>query len=164
MANNKHLAEDSKNTQFSPTNQPENRGRKPSVLRFVRGSDVMSITDIRKIIGSLIWEYDSEELAELLKTVNVKVKDENGKTKVIKKLKDPIPMGVNLVLGALNADLKSKSITNFERLMDRSYGKPTQTLDIKPTNLFTAMTPEERDKRIEELLKKSEPKKSAKKS
>ena len=124
MANNQNLLK-GKATQFTSENQPENRGRKPSALRFIRDQG-MSITDIKKIIGSLIWDYDSAELADLLSTVNVKEKDENGKTKTVKRPKEPLPMGINLVLGALAEDLKTKSIANFERLMDRTYGRPTQ--------------------------------------
>jgi hypothetical protein len=108
MANNKKLTEVSKATQFSGDNQPPNRGRKPSVLNFIKKSGI-SITDVKRLLGSLIWEYDSKELAVLLKD-----KD------------NPIPMGMALVLGALTDDLKNKKIENFDRLMDRAYGKPTQ--------------------------------------
>ena len=155
--NEKSLKNLDKGKKFSSDNQPENNGRKPSALRFIR-DEGMSITDIKKIIGSLIWEYNSEELAEILQTVKVKIKDKSGKTKTITKLKDPIPMGVNLVLGALTADLQSKSINNFEKLMDRSYGKPTQNVDLNATGAFASIdiTPEERRKQIEELLKKCE--------
>ena len=114
-----------KRKQFSSTEQPENRGRKPSALRFIREHGV-SITDIKKITESLIWAYDSDELAELLQTIKVKVKDASGKVKTITKTKKPLPMGVNLILSALNADLKSKSLINYEKLMDRAYGKATQ--------------------------------------
>jgi hypothetical protein len=108
MANNKHLSEDSKKTQFSSDNQPGNRGRKPSVLRFIKDSG-MSVTDVKRLIGSLMWEYDSNELAVLLM--------DKG---------NPVPMGMALVLGALADDLKNKSMNNLERLWDRAYGKPTQ--------------------------------------
>jgi hypothetical protein len=138
--------EKGKATQFSSTNPPQNPGRRPSVLRLIKENG-LSIDDIRQIINDLIWEYPPEEIQAILKD-----KD------------NPIPMGVVLVLGALIDDQKKKGLNNFEKLMDRAHGKPTQTVDIKPTNLFTAMTPEERDKRIEELLKKSEPKKPVKKS
>jgi hypothetical protein len=125
MPPRKDIYKDGEKTQFSSENQPENRGRKPSALRFIRDQG-LSITDVKKIIGGLIWDFDSVELEEKLKTVKVKVKGTDGKTKTVTKLLDPVPMGVNIVLGALAADQKAKSTVNFDRLMDRAYGKPTQ--------------------------------------
>jgi hypothetical protein len=108
MANNKRLTEVSKATQFSSNNQPENRGRKPSVLKFIKESG-LSITDVKRLLGSLIWEYDSKELAALLKD-----KD------------NPVPVGMAIVLGALTEDLKNKNLANLKELWDRAYGRPTQ--------------------------------------
>jgi len=148
MAVNKKSLENLKKgvaTQFSSNNQPENSGRKPSVLSLIKDSGI-SIDDIRKIINSLIWEYPPAEISALLK----------DKT-------NPLPIGVTLVLGALIEDQKKKCINNFEKLMDRSHGKPTQPIDIPP-DTRVILTREERQKRIEELLKKSEPKSKPKKS
>lgn len=163
--NEKSLKNLEKGNKFSSENQPENNGRKPSYLSFIREQDV-SISDIRKVIGNLIWNYDSEELTLKLKTKKVKIKDENGKTKTVTKTIIPLPMGINLVLNALNDDLQKKRLINFNSLMDRAYGKSTQTIDIPPETLARiSMTPEERRKKIEELLKKSEskPRKSGRK-
>ena len=99
-----------KGKKFSSNNQPENRGRKPSALRFIR-DEGMSITDIKRIIGSLIWDYDRTELTALLNDKN-----------------NPPCMGVSIVLGALIDDQKKKCANNFEKLMDRAYGRPTQTI------------------------------------
>ena len=161
MANNENLLK-GKATQFSSENQPANPGRKPSVLRFIRDEGV-SITDIKRVIWSLIWEYDSEELATLLKTKAVKKKAKSKEQEEEKSI--PVPMGISLVLGALTEDSKKKNLANFEKLMDRVSGKPTQTVDVKSPGLsITAMTPEEMDKRIAELLKSVEHKKTVKKS
>jgi len=163
MANNENLLK-GKATQFSSENQPVNPGRKPSVLRFIRDEGV-SVTDIKRVIWSLIWEYDSEELAALLKTKPAKKKSKGKEQEQEEEKPTPIPMGINIVLGALTEDLKKKRLENFEKLMDRTSGKPTQTVDVKTPGLsFTALTPEERDKRIVEFLKNSEHKKSVKKS
>jgi len=165
MANNENLLK-GKATQFSSENQPANPGRKPSVLRFIRDEGV-SITDVKRVIWSLIWEYDSEELAALLKTKPTKKKSKSkGKEQEEEEEKPAsIPMGVNIVLGALADDLQKRRLENFEKLMDRTSGKPTQTVDVKTPGLsFTTMTPEERDKRITELIKNGELKKSTKKS
>jgi hypothetical protein len=104
----KDIYKDGEKTQFSENNQPPNRGRKPSALKFIKESG-MSIDDVKRLLGSLIWEYDSKELAALLKD-----KD------------NPVPMGMAIVLGALTEDLKNKNLANLDRLMDRAYGRPTQ--------------------------------------
>lgn len=156
----KDIQKDGEKTRFSSTNQPEIRGRKPSALKFIRDEGV-SITDIRRIIGSLIWEYDSEELAALLKpkgkSKNTQEKPKSKNNEGDKENAIPIPMGISLVLGALSDDLKNKSLVNFDKLMDRSYGKATQPVDIPPDTLTKFyITPEERRKAIEEMLKKCE--------
>jgi hypothetical protein len=128
-----------KDTQFSSENQPENRGRKPSVLSHIRKSG-LSITDISAIIDGLMWEYDSVEITTLLKDK-----------------KNPLPVGIQIVLGALSDDMKTRSLKNWDILMSRSHGKPTQKV-VADVNTPVVLTPEERRKRIEELLKKSETK------
>jgi len=163
MANNENLLK-GKATQFSSENQPANPGRKPSVLRFIRDEGV-SVTDIKRVIWSLIWEYDSEELSALLKSKNSKATKKKGKEHDQDEKSAAVPMGISIVLGALADDLRKKRLENFEKLMDRTSGKPTQTVDVKTPGLsFTALTPEERDKRIAEFLKNGEHKKSVKKS
>jgi hypothetical protein len=133
----KDIAQDGKKTRFTPENQPPNRGRKPSVLRFIKASG-LSISDIKRLLGSLIWEYDSKELAVLLKDKE-----------------NPVPMGMALVLGALTEDMKNKNLTNFERLMDRAYGKPTQKDIVEFTDIPDS-TKERLDRIFGEVQKKSE--------
>jgi hypothetical protein len=87
---NKNLVKDGEKTQFSSDNQPENRGRKPSVLSYIKGSG-LSLDDYRRLLTNLIWEYDHKELSAILK-------DKNNK----------IPMGMTIVLGALLDDQKKK--------------------------------------------------------
>jgi hypothetical protein len=109
MATRKDIYKDGVKTQFSKDNQPENRGRRPSLLaRYIKENGV-SITDIKLMIGSFAFAYNTKEIASLLKD-----KD------------NPPPIGVSLILGALNDDLKNKSLSNLEKLMDRAYGRPTQ--------------------------------------
>jgi hypothetical protein len=136
---NKNISKAGEKTQFSHDNQPENRGRKPSVLTYIKGSG-LSLDDYRRLLTNLIWEYDHKELAAILK-------DKNNK----------IPMGLSIVLGALIADQKTKSIANFEKFMDRAFGKPTQGVDIRTSGSMEiiSMTPEERQKYIKVLLEKA---------
>jgi hypothetical protein len=98
-----------KGKKFSSENQPENRGRNPSALsRYIKGEGV-SITDIKLMIGSFIFDHTTTEIAK-------KLKDKEN----------PPPIGVSIILGALNEDLANKNLANIEKLMDRAYGKPTQ--------------------------------------
>jgi hypothetical protein len=96
-------------TQFSEDRQPDNPGRKPSLLaRYIKDNGV-SLQDIKLLIGSFAFDHNTKEIARLLKDKE-----------------NPPPIGVSIILGALNADLKNKNLGNLEKLMDRSYGKPTQ--------------------------------------
>jgi hypothetical protein len=137
--NKKSLENLAKGKKFSSDDQPENRGRKPSVLSYIKGSG-LSLDDYRKLITNLIWEYDHEELSAILK-------DKNNK----------MPIGMTIVLGALIKDQEKKSIDNYEKFMDRCFGKPTQGVDIKTSgNLeIISMTPEKRKKRIADLIKEA---------
>jgi hypothetical protein len=139
----KDIAQDGKATQFSSDNQPGNRGRRPSVLTYIKGSG-LALDDYRKLLTNLIWEYDLKELSNLLKDKN-----------------NSIPMGLSIVLGALIDDQKNKSIANYEKFMNRVFGKSTQGIDLKTSgnmeiiSEIISMTPEERKKRIEELMKEA---------
>jgi hypothetical protein len=135
----KDIAQDGKATQFSSDNQPENQGRRTSVLTYIKGSG-LALDDYRKLLTNLIWEYDLEELAAILK-------DE----------KNSIPMGLSIVLGALIDDQKNKTIANYEKFMDRVFGKPAQGIDLKTSGdmRIVSMTPKERRQRINELMKEA---------
>jgi hypothetical protein len=61
------------------------------------------------MIGSFIFDHTTKEIAALLKDKE-----------------NPPPIGVSIMLGALNEDLTNKNLANLEKLMDRAYGKPTQ--------------------------------------
>jgi len=133
--------EKGKATQFSSTNQPENSGRRPNVLDAYIKADKLSLDDLRALISSLAI-YNADEIKKIL----------NDK-------KNKPPIFTVLILKAIMSDMEKGKVDNFEKLTARAYGKPVQPLDIPPKTLSRlSMTPEERKKRIEELLKKSEPK------
>jgi hypothetical protein len=101
-----------KATQFSSTNQPENSGRRPSVFaKYIRENRV-SLDDIRALISSMLG-YDAEEIKAILKD----------------KLNKP-PIGIILLFNAIMADLDKKEITNYEKLVDRAFGKPDKTIKV----------------------------------
>ena len=111
MANNKNLAQDGKRTRFSKENQPENRGRRPSVLaKYIRENRV-SLADIQALISSLIG-CTADEIKTILR----------DKT-------DKPPVGIICMLKALTADMETGSIGNLMTLMDRAYGKPEKTVN-----------------------------------
>jgi hypothetical protein len=136
---NRNLVNDGKKTRFSHDNQPANPGRKLSVLSYIKGSG-LSLDDYKRLLTNLIWEYDHKELAAILK----------GKD-------NKIPMGLSIVLGALSDDLEKRSIANFEKFMERAFGKPTQGLDITASGNLEVinMSSGERQKRIKELLEET---------
>jgi len=122
-----------KGKKFSSNNQPKGRGRKPSALRFVKESG-LSVTDVKKIINSLIWDYDASELAALLKDK-----------------KNPVPMGMAIVLGALTDDLEKRRAVNFDKFMDRAHGKPVQQIDVSERSGDIPDDPKERRRLMERI-------------
>ena len=139
----KDIYKDGEKTQFSSTNQPENSGRRPSVFaKYIRENRV-SLDDLRALISSLLG-YSAPEIDAILKD----------------KVNSP-PVAIVLLLKAIMADMNKGDLSNFIKLAERAFGKPAQNVDVNVAGSlpFTAMTPEERDKRIEELLSKREPEK-----
>ncbi len=133
-----------KGKKFSSGNQPENRGRRPSVIdKYIRENRV-SLDDIRTLVSSLM-SYNAEEIQAILKDK-----------------KDKPPVAALLILKAIMTDIDYGRLDNFVILSDRVFGKPTQSIDLNAAGNMniSMMTSDERKKRIEELLKKSEPKKT----
>lgn len=103
--------EKGKTTQFSSKNQPLNNGRRPSVFaKYIRENRV-SLDDIRALISSILG-YDATEIKSILK----------NKT-------DQPPVGIILLLKAIMSDMEKGEISNFDKLMDRAYGKPEKTIN-----------------------------------
>jgi hypothetical protein len=147
MAVNKNSLENlKKGKKFTADEQPANRGRKPSVLRFIKDNGV-SITDIKLMLGSFIFDHTPEEIAKLLRDK-----------------KNPPPIGISIILAALNEDLKNKNLANIDKLLDRAYGRSVQAIDLtqKPNDLPEGIHDlEEYEKYLDEkarLLDEPEPK------
>jgi hypothetical protein len=136
----KSLANLKKGKKFSSDNQPANPGRRPNVYEKYIKEERVSLDDQRAIFSSIL-AYNSDEVDVILKS------------------KEKPPVGMVLILKAIATDLKKGELINYEKLMDRTHGKSTQPLEIPPDTLARiTMNPEEKRKRIEELLKKSESK------
>lgn len=106
-----------KGRKFSSTNQPENRGRKPSLYRQlirsceVEGQPLPSREDFYKVVAFLL-ERTRAELQE------------------IKDLPDT-PIWVQSIIGAIFEDLSCGRITVLNTLFDRLFGKATQVAEVK---------------------------------
>lgn len=115
MPNPKNIA--GKGNRFSSTNQPENRGRKPSLYRQligrceVEGKPIPSREDFYKVVAFLL-ERTRAELNE------------------INALPD-VPIWVQSIIGAIFEDLKNGRITVLNALFDRLFGKATQVAEVK---------------------------------
>lgn len=106
-----------KGRKFSSTNQPPNRGRKPSLYRQlissceVEGRPMPSREDFYKVVAFLL-ERTRGELEE------------------ISSLSDT-PIWVQSIIGSIFEDLKNGRITVINALFDRLFGKATQVAEVK---------------------------------
>lgn len=118
---NMNIANEGKETRFTSDNQPKNRGRKPSVYKYIKsitGKKIepeMSREDYYKVIRFLM-ESSPEELKRLVKNVDG---SPNEKT----------PVWVLNVVSAINADIRYGRTSTVEMLFDRIFGKATQVID-----------------------------------
>ena len=131
---------------FSSTYQPNNLGKRKNKLWELVDKERVSLADLKTILESLIYNYSFSDLEAIHNP------DEG---------KEELPIIIALFMKAFMTDHRKGAIDTLERLMDRVYGKPINTVDVLSDNglSITIMTPEERRKRIEELLNKSEIKK-----
>jgi len=107
----KDIYKDGVKTQFSSTRRPKNPGRRPNVYaKYIRENRV-SLDDQRALFSSML-AYNADEIQ-----------------KFIEDKKDKPPVGMILLLNAISADLKKKEIANYEKLMDRTFGKPEKTIN-----------------------------------
>lgn len=116
-----NIAKEGKNTRFTSENQPKNRGRKPSVYKYIKsltGKKIdpeMSREDYYKVIRFLM-EASPEELENLVKLPDGAP---NKKT----------PVWVLNIVSAINADIRYGRTSTVEMLFDRIFGKATQVVD-----------------------------------
>jgi hypothetical protein len=128
-------------TRFSSTYQPENRGRKPSKLKKWIKENGVSNEDFIAIFKNIIATHTIEELEKMI--------DGDNKKKM--------PVIVALCISAFIHDMKTGTLTAANSVLDRIMGKPAQGIDVRASSdlAIISMTPEERQKRINDLLKKA---------
>lgn len=112
MSNNKNIANDGKATRFSATNQPKNKGRKPSLynqlkeLAKAEGNIDLSKDDFSKLTALL--------LSKSLKELNAIQQDEET------------PIWIVNIVRAIVKDSNEGRISTLDTLLDRLFGKATQ--------------------------------------
>lgn len=118
-------------TQFSSTNQPQNRGRKgKSISEFLR-----EFGEAKSV------EYEIKVTKDgTTKTKKGKIESETTLNEVV---------ATTLMSKAMNGDLRAINI-----VLDRLEGKPKQSLEVELPALET-MTPEQRAERMKYLLDKA---------
>ena len=126
---------------FTSEKQPANRGRYPSKLNGFIKDNKIDCTDVAKIIKNVIFEHSESELMDMLKD-----KDQ--------------PMLIRLFVRAYIEDFKNGALSNIETLLNRAVGRPKVDMEVNAIisgdidHNVIEMTPEQRKKRIDELLKK----------
>ena len=124
-----------KETQFGKDNQPENAGRKPSLLKAYIQDNGVSIQDVRLVFKNIIFEKTKEELDELME-------DESQ------------PMLIRAIVSAYLRDFETGRIDIINSILDRVYGKADQPVNLSGMVETASLTPEQRKARIAELEKK----------
>jgi hypothetical protein len=121
--------------QFTKTNRPKNPGRKPSKLRkYIKETNV-SREDVSAMIKNVVFAKSEQDLKKILT--------------------DPTqPMVIRLFIKAFLNDFKKGGLVNLEVLMNRAFGSPKQEIDLNGEMTVTAMSHEEREARIDELMQK----------
>jgi nitrogenase molybdenum-iron protein alpha/beta subunit len=95
---------------FSSTNQPANRGRKPSKLKKWIKENNVSNEDFIGIFKNIIATHTIEELEKMIAGDN----------------KKKLPVIVALCISAFIHDMKTGTLNAANSILDRIMGKPTQ--------------------------------------
>lgn len=112
MAGDKELYKKGIATQFSSTNQPKKKGRKPNILKKLKAFG-LSHEDIRALLENLLMA-DKQKAQEMLK--------------------DPeMPIMLVGYLSALLRDIQTGKSITLEAIMDRLDGKATQKVQAETT-------------------------------
>jgi hypothetical protein len=112
---------------FSKTNQPKNRGRRPSRLKKYIEDNKLSSADIGAAAKYLLPKSQTD--------LEIVLQDKS------------IPMLIRLFARAMVKDLKEGNLTNLDKMLDRAIGKPKAQVDIKAQydimTMDVKLTPEE---------------------
>ena len=115
---------------FTSEYQPANKGRKPSKLRKYIKDNGMGAEDVALLAKNILFSYSEQQLRDLL----------TDKER---------PMIIRLLVRAYLEDFKNGTLINMDKIMDRAFGTPQQSVTVK-----TELTPEEREAKIKELMER----------
>ena len=118
---------------FSAENQPENPGRKPSLLKSFIVDNGISVQDVRLVLKNIIMDNTEAEL------------------KLMGADKEQ-PMIVRTVIKAYLHDFKNSSVYNLNSFLDRIYGCATKEIKL-PSRAGAGLSESELDAEIASVEK-----------
>jgi len=104
------LANLEKGKRFSKTYKPANTGRRKSYLKEFIDEDRISLADLKVILENLLLDYSFGDIE-----------------KIFARGQKTLPVAIAGYIKAMTNDLKKGKRDAIDALMDRVYGKPTQT-------------------------------------
>jgi len=119
---------------WSSTNQPKNRGRKPSSVKKYIKDNNLNYNDI-SIMTKHILPLTNTQLIDLVKN-------------------EKAPFMLRLFASAILKDFKKGYIDNIMKIIDRAVGKPREKIELSEDLDNPVLTREERIFRIKELQEK----------
>lgn len=124
-------------TRFSSTNQPANRGRKPSKLKKWIKENGVTKSDYIAIFNNIIATHTIEELQKMIEGEN----------------KNKLPVIVALCISAFIHDMKTGTLTAANSILDRILGKPMQQMEFSEKRADIPDDPEERAALADEIMR-----------
>jgi hypothetical protein len=134
---NPHVADDGLRTRFTSTNQPSNRGRKPSKLKKWIKENGVGKSDYIAIFNNIIAAHTIEELQKMIEGDN----------------KNKLPVIVALCISAFIHDMKTGTLTAANSILDRILGRPMQQVEMSEKHGDIPDDPEERRALVEHIEK-----------
>jgi hypothetical protein len=134
------LANLEKGKRFSKAYKPANTGRRKDYLKeFADEKQRVSLNDFTTMLENLVFDHSFGDME-----------------KILAKGQKTLPAAIAGIIKGLIKDLSKGNVDVLFSIMDRVYGKPVQSVAMNATATIASvsMSPEEREKRIEELLGK----------
>jgi hypothetical protein len=133
MANPENII--GKGHRFSSTNQPANRGRKPSkIKRLIKKYDLPK-SDIDAVIQNILFDHTLGELEEL-------AKDRAKQNK--------LPAFAGYLLALLQKSAEKGDPHVIQYFLDRVYGRPMQAMDVT-ADANIQLLPDEAKKKMADI-------------
>ena len=111
----KTIAKDGEKTRFSSTNQPENKGRKPSILKQYIKKYNVSKDDINAMIECILFDHTFGQIED--------IKDDKDKMR-------ELPLFMYYLINTLNKAAGKGDIKWLDSILDRKSGKQSGIAEI----------------------------------